>query len=106
MLVRIESGNIDLRHRDNPALRHSDDCPSVRGDVRKREPFSTPFEKPSEIVLSLNLLDHVIIESLLNNLRIRADVVEIDTHGFVYNFNTWCNTDIYAVRASWIAYGH
>ena len=103
--LRIESGVIDLHHSDSPDLRRTDQCPSERGHIDKRIEFSTPFKKPPEVVLSLNLLDHVIDGGLANNLRIRADVVAIDTHGFDYNLNTWCNTDIWAVRASWIAYG-
>ena len=105
-LLRIESGNIDLHHNNNPDLRRTEQCPSVRGDIGKRIEFSTPFSKPPRVVLSLNLLDHVIGGGPDNNLRIRADVVETDTHGFDYNLNTWCHTDIWAVRASWIAYGY
>ena len=78
----------------------------MRGYVGQRIEFSTSFKKPPRVILSLNLLDHVIDGGIINNLRIRADVVGIDTDGFVYNLNTWCNTDIFAARASWIAYGN
>lgn len=110
-LLRIESGNIDLHKDKHPDLRRTDQCPSVRGEIGKRIEFSNPFKKPPRVVLSLNLLDHVIDKNpqakVDQNLRIRADIVEPpDTHGFQYNLNTWCHTDIWAVRASWIAYGY
>lgn len=100
--LRVESGNIYLNHKDNPDLRRTDQCPSERGSIGERIEFSIPFKETPRVVLSLNLLDHVMGQ----NLRITADVAEIDTHGFSYNLNTWCNTDIWAVRAAWIAYGH
>ena len=77
-LLRVESGDIDLDHSNDPDLRRTNECPSVRGHVGRRIEFSTPFNKPPKVVLSLNLLDHVMGQ----NLRIRADVAGIDIHGF------------------------
>lgn len=104
-LVRIESGNITIDHHSNPTLRHTGACPSIRGDVGRYIKFETPFAEKPKVVLSLNLLDHVIDRGLINNLRITAEVVEVFSDGFSYNVNTWCNTDIWAARVSWIAYG-
>ena len=109
-LLRIESGDIDLHHGNVPELRRTDTCPEgrpgLRGAVGERMVFSTPFSEPPRVVLSLNLIDHVIDSGLINNLRIDAAVTEVDTRGFNYNLHTWCNTDIWSVRISWIAYGH
>lgn len=104
-LVRIESGKIAIHHDSNPTLRHTGACPSVRGDVGRYVKFETPFIEKPKVVMSLTFLDHVIDQGLINNLRITAEVVETFPDGFSYNVNTWCNTDIWAARVSWIAYG-
>ena len=75
-LLRIESGDIVLPHND-PDLRRTDQCPSVRGYVGQRIEFSTPFKKPPKVILSLNLLDHVIDGGIINNLRISPHVSPI-----------------------------
>lgn len=102
--VRIESGTIRITREEYPAILQNSLCPKdaagQRGAIGARKTFETPFVEPPEVILALNYLDHI----KGDNLRIRADLREVDTHGFNYDIATWCHTAIHEVGVSWIAY--
>ncbi len=108
-LLRIESGTVRADESRLPDLRRTDYCENTpensRGLVMQRVQFDRPFAETPTVVVALAYLDHIIDAGHLNNLRIRAAVREVDPNGFDFDLNTWCNTDIYAVEMTWVAYG-
>eukprot|EP01017_Pseudomicrothorax_dubius_P007785 TRINITY_DN1247_c0_g2_i1.p1 TRINITY_DN1247_c0_g2~~TRINITY_DN1247_c0_g2_i1.p1 ORF type:complete len:120 (+),score=21.91 TRINITY_DN1247_c0_g2_i1:44-403(+) len=64
--------------------------------------FSTPFTKAPNVIVSLNGLD----SSHAHNLRIRVYTKNVTNLGFTAVYETWHDTKIYEVNASWIAIGN
>ena len=107
--LHIESGEENVHHKEYPDLRTpvrgESGAVGHRGAMRKRIEFENPFQERPKVIVALTSLDHV-IESRVNNLRIKASVSDIDSKGFSYSLLTWNNTDIWSAGLSWVAYGH
>ena len=109
-LLRIASGEARITASSHPDIRRTNYCTAGpennRGSMNQRIEFETRFRQVPKVMVSLAALDHVIDSGVINNLRISVAVVSVDREGFNYNMNTWCNTDLYSARMSWIAYGN
>ena len=106
---RIASGEQEISHTTHPDIRRTNYCvegpENERGAIDQRVDFKNPFRQIPTVLVSLSAIDHV-ITGKINNLRIRAVVTNVDLNGFNYNLNTWCYTDLYWARMSWMAYGN
>lgn len=107
--LHIESGKAIAHHNEYPKLRTADPNGGERGAVNQRIDFDKPFREAPQVMVALSFIDHVIASkpnTKVNNLRIRATVVDVDRIGFNYSIVTWGNTDIWRADLSWIAYGY
>eukprot|EP01017_Pseudomicrothorax_dubius_P001588 TRINITY_DN0_c557_g1_i2.p1 TRINITY_DN0_c557_g1~~TRINITY_DN0_c557_g1_i2.p1 ORF type:complete len:120 (+),score=32.44 TRINITY_DN0_c557_g1_i2:42-401(+) len=73
----------------------------VRKDEHKVV-FSTPYPKAPIVIVSLSGLD----ASHSTNTRIRVYAQDVTNLGFTAVYETWDNTKIFGVSASWIAIGN
>ena len=59
--------------------------------------FNPPFRSPPEVAIS------VAAWNIPRNARVRAVVVEVDESGFSYRIETWGDTVVHSIEATWIA---
>ncbi len=62
--------------------------------------FSSPFDMPPSIFLSLVLIDL----SNKSNDRVSTKASEITCQGFLLTLETWENSQVYGVDVSWLAF--
>jgi hypothetical protein len=66
---------------------------------RKRITFQTPFQQTPEVVVSIAGVD--IAQE--KNARLRVHAEKVDAQGFELVIETWWDTQMWRVRATWIA---
>ena len=77
---------------------------AYRGIVNGRVNFPQPFSSPPEVLMALTQIGIGDIAAE-RGLRLTVEPAHIDEKGFNYSLYTWCNTQIAAAIASWIAVG-
>lgn len=100
--VAIESGIVNMWHEEFPDLQRKGICSDTRGIKNRRIDFEVPFHEPPRVIVALKVLD----VGNDANLRINANVVNTDNHGFNYDLISWCDTVIHWIQMSWIAHGY
>ena len=68
------------------------------GNVVQRVNFPRTFESPPKVVVGISEFD------IGDNWRLRVYATDIDAKGFTIHAITWGSSDLYSVRASWIAF--
>lgn len=68
------------------------------GNVVQRVNFPRTFESPPKVAVGISEFD------IGDNWRLRVYATDIDAKGFTIHAITWGSSDLYSVRASWIAF--
>lgn len=63
--------------------------------------FEQTFVAPPVVHVAITALD----ASNEANLRVRIRAIEVTTHGFVIEAETWFNSRVWAIDVSWLAIG-
>ena len=97
---RVQSGVVEIGLGDGVERSSRDSsCTGERGHIGRRIDFPEPFVHAPEVIVAISAIDHYV----QHNLRLVANVGEIDPQGFHYDFFVWCNTDIVIARLQWMA---
>ena len=103
----VQTERVEIKKSDMPYLWDVPPGPckegtaGYRGQLSGQVRFSEPFVSPPEVIMALDTLD----VSKADNLRILALVTKVAEAGFDYQLLTWCKTQVWRARASWIAIG-
>lgn len=70
----------------------------------KHVTFDPPFKKPPKIVVGLRLVDYKSGQSKLSAQKFSVYPENITKSGFDMVFQTWCDNQVWALTATWLAY--
>ena len=109
--TQVLTGTISMDERDYDSLVGIAEghCPKEqggRGQLNKRVNFSQPFSEPPQVLLAFSTIEADLNRGRNRGTRLNAEAKHIDKEGFTYDLHTWCDAEVWWVRASWIAVGN
>lgn len=109
--VQVQTGSITLDPRDPGYSSLTEvgleDCPKERGrrgDLNGRVSFPEPFLSPPKVLIAFSIIE-TDLEPGNRGTRLVVEATHVDKEGFNYDLYTWCNGQVWWVRASWMAVG-
>ncbi|WP_395375748.1 H-type lectin domain-containing protein [Marinicella sp. W31] len=103
--LKIDSGFVSLNTRDSDWS--LDQVPTNQNDwetprtVRRVVNFGVEFTSVPKLTVSLSQID----SKAPPNQRIGVDYTNLTTEGFTIIYQTWYNSSVTGIRASWVAHG-
>lgn len=100
-LISFDSGDISFTKGSHPDFISDGSCERKRGAFSQRIEFDTQYTTPPKVALSLSSFD--IWKG--TDLRVRTELKNVDSKGFVFDTYTWCDTSLSKLTVSWVAIG-
>ena len=110
-VLKVQTGSITLDPRDPGYSLLTEvnvgECPKEqgrRGDLNRRVSFPEPFLSPPKVLIAFSIIE-TDLEVGNRGTRLVVQATHVDREGFNYDLYTWCNGQVWWVRASWMAVG-